>query len=73
MIKMYYFKEIEKAKVLQGRTIKYLAEQKLHITIGYLSRILKGKRGCSIRLAENITHCICWDAKLSDYFYKKGE
>jgi hypothetical protein len=32
MKKMYFFKETEKAKVLQGRTVKYLAEQKLHIT-----------------------------------------
>lgn len=70
---MYYFKETEKAKVLQGRTIKYLAEQKLHITKEYLSQILKGKRGCSIRLANDITHCICWEAKISDYFEKKGE
>ena len=62
---MYIFKETEKAKVLQGRTIKYLAEEKLHI--------LNGKRGCSIRLANDITHCICWDAKILDYFYKKGE
>ncbi len=70
---MYYFKETEKAKVLQGRTIKYLAEEKLHITKEYLSQILKGKRGCSIRLANDITHCICFDAKISDYFEKKGE
>ena len=70
---MYIFKETEKAKVLQGRTIKYLAEQKLHITKEYLSQVLSGKRGCSIRLANDITQWICWDAKISDYFYKKGE
>lgn len=70
---MYIFKETEKAKVLQGRTIKYLAEEKLHITKEYLTQILNGKRGCSIRLANDITHCICWDAKILDYFYKKGE
>lgn len=70
---MYYFKEVEKAKVLQGRTIKYLAEQKLHITKGYLSQILGGKRGCSIRLANDIARCVCFDAKISDYFEKKGE
>lgn len=70
---MYYFREVEKAKVLQGRTIKYLAEQKLHITKEYLTQILNGKRGCSIRLANDIVHCICWEAKISDYFDKKGE
>lgn len=70
---MYIFKETEKAKVLQGRTIKYLAEEKLHITKEYLSQILSGKKGCSIRLANDITNCICISAKISDYFYKKGE
>lgn len=70
---MYIFKETEKVKVLQGRTIKYLAEEKLHITKEYLNQILNGKRGCSIRLASDIAKCICWDAKISDYFYKKGE
>jgi hypothetical protein len=70
---MYYFKETERAKVLSGRTVTYLAEKMLHISNGYLTSILKGKRGCSIRLAENIAHCISWDAKLEDYFYKKGE
>lgn len=70
---MYYFKEIDKAKILQGRTIRYLAKEKLHITEGYLSQILKGRRGCSIRLANDIARCICLEAKISDYFEKKGE
>jgi len=70
---MYYFKETEKAKILQGRTIKYLAEEKLHISRAYLNQILNGKRGCSIRLADNITKCICFNANLNDYFDKKGE
>ena len=70
---MYIFKETEKVKVLQGRTIKYLAEEKLHITKEYLSQILSGKRGCSVRLANDIAKCICWDAKILDYFYKKGD
>lgn len=68
---MYYFKETERAKVLQGRTIKYLAEQKLFITREYLSQILSGKRGCSIRLANDIVKCICFNAKLSDFFELK--
>lgn len=70
---MYYFKEIEKAKVLQGRTITYLAENKLFVTKEYLSQVLSGKRGCSQLLARNITNCISWSAELEDYFYKKGE
>lgn len=70
---MYYFKEVEKAKILQGRTITYLAENKIHITRAYLTSILSGKRGCSIRVADRITQCISWSAKLEDYFYKKGE
>ena len=68
---MYFFKETEKAKVLQGRTITYLAEQKLHISKAYLSQILSGKRGCSIRLANDITNCICFSAKIEDYFIVK--
>ena len=70
---MYYFKEVEKAKVLQGRTITYLAEHKVHVTKEYLSQVLAGKRGCSIRLANDIAQCISWSAKIEDYFIKKGE
>ena len=70
---MYFFKETEKAKILQGRTIKYLAEEKLHITRAYLNQILNGKRGCSIRLANDIAKCICFNAKISDYFEIRGD
>lgn len=70
---MYYFKEVEKAKVLEGRTITYLAKEKLFITPQYLCQILSGKRGCSKLLARNIANCISWSAKLEDYFYKKGK
>ena len=69
---MYIFKEIERVKVLQGRTIKYLAEEKLHITREYLSQILSGKRGCSKRLAQSILNCISIDANLEDYFKLKA-
>lgn len=70
---MYYFKEVERAKVLQGRTVKYLADNKLFVTPEYLTSVLNGKRGCSQLLAHNITNCISFNAKLEDYFYKKGE
>ena len=68
---MWFFKETEKAKVLQGRTITYLAENKLFITKEYLSQILRGTRGCSRLLAHNITNCISFSANVNDYFYKK--
>ena len=68
---MWFFKETEKAKVLQGRTITYLAENKLFITKEYLSQVLSGKRGCSKLLAHNITNCISFSANVNDYFYKK--
>lgn len=68
---MYWFKETERAKVLQGRTIKYLANNKLFITQNYLSQIFNGKRGCSKRLAQSITKCISYDALLEDYFIRK--
>lgn len=70
---MWFFKEVEKAKVLQGRTIRYLATKKLFITEQYLCQILSGKKGCSQLLARNIANCISWSATLEDYFYKKGE
>ena len=70
---MWFFKETEKAKILQGRTITYLAEKKLFITKEYLCQVLSGKRGCSQLLARNITNCLSWDARLEDYFYKKGD
>lgn len=67
---MYYFKETEKEKVLQGRTLVYLANNVLHMNVSYLSTILAGKRSCSIRLAEDITKCASPIARLEDYFVK---
>ena len=37
------FKKVEKAQVLQGRTIKYLAEKKIGCSTEHLTRILNGK------------------------------
>ena len=68
---MYYFKESEKEKVLQGRTLTYLATEKLYCNVAYLSVILAGKKGCSMRLAEDITKCISPTASLNDYFVRK--
>ena len=69
---MYIFKNYERAKVLQGRTITYLANVKLHITTAYLCSILNGQRGCSRKLAYDITQCISWTADMNDYFEKRG-
>lgn len=68
MMKKYRFKEVEKAKVLKGRTITYIAENKIGITTQYLSTILNGNITCSKETAEKITKSICWGAKLEDYF-----
>ena len=70
---MWIFKEEKKEDVLQGRTITYLAEKKLFITTAYLCVILNGSRGCSTRLAQSILNCAFDNAKIEDYFVKKGE
>ena len=67
---MYFFKEVERAKVLQGRTITWLAKNKVFINSDYLTAILSGRRGCSFRTAMSITNSICREATLEDYFYR---
>lgn len=67
-MKKYVFIETEKAQVLQGRTITYLAEKKVGITKEYLTNILNGKISCSKIVANKITESICHEAKLEDYF-----
>lgn len=69
---MYMFNS-DKAKVLKGRTVRYLANEELFIGEGYLGEVLNGVTGCSKRLANNICKCISEDAKVEDYFIKKGE
>lgn len=68
---MYWFNETEKAKLLEGRTITYLATKKLNITIPYLTDVLNGKRSCSHKMAERIVKCLCWEAEVEDYFTRK--
>ena len=70
---MYYFNKVDKAVILQGRTIRYLATHKLDITEQYLCQIFKGTKGCSLKLARKIAQCICVEAKVEDYFTKKGD
>ena len=69
---MYYFKEVEKAKILQGRTITYVAK-KIGITSSFLCSVLNGKRGCSKTVAYCITKCLCQEAEIGDYFIQEGE
>lgn len=64
----YKFKQTEKAKVLQDKTIKYVAENKLGVSAGYLTNVLNGKLSCSKIIANRIAECICREAKLEDYF-----
>ena len=69
---MYMFNN-DKTKVLKGRTVRYLANEELFIGEGYLGEILNGITGCSKRLAMSICKCVSNDAKIEEYFIKKGE
>ena len=69
---MWFFKETEKAKILSGRTITYVAD-KIGVTSSFLTGVLNGKRYCSKTVAYCIVKCLCQDAEIEDYFYKKGE
>ena len=69
---MYFFKETEKAKILDGRTITYVAD-KIGVTNTFLTSVLNGKRTCSKTVAYCIVKCLCQDAEIEDYFDKKGE
>lgn len=64
----YKFKQEEKEKVLQGRTITYLANNMVHVSKEYLINILNGKIHCSKIIANRIIECINENAKLEDYF-----
>lgn len=68
---MYIFKSQNKNLLLKGRTITYVAENLLDIHKYYLSNIIKGKIGCSSRLAKQITRLINPEAKISQYFIIK--
>ena len=68
---MYVFKKGARERVLRGRTIRYVATNRLMITEVYLSNILNGLKGCSYRLARDICSCISPEAKVEDYFIIK--
>jgi len=67
---MCTFKYELKEKVLQGRSITFVAS-KLEITKNYLGNILNGYITCSRRLARDIVQLIGQDEKIEDYFIIK--
>lgn len=71
---MFKFKETEKAKILSGRTITYVAN-KIGVTREFLTSVLNGKRTCSKPIAYCVVKCLCQEAEIEDYFeaIKKGE
>lgn len=66
---LWWFRTEKKDEVLRGRTIKYLAENVLYTTPGFITNVLNGKRSCSFALANHIVNAC--NGKLEDYFYKK--
>lgn len=64
---MYKFKETQKAKILNGRTIVYVAK-KIGVTSPFLTSVLNGKRTCSKPVAYCIVKCLCQEAEIEDYF-----
>lgn len=63
------FKKDKKKELLQGRTLKYLTDNKIiECTSVHLGNILNGKQRCSSLLAQNITKSVSPDAKVEDYF-----
>lgn len=67
---MYIFNKQEKTKILNGRTITYVAN-KIGITNAFLTSVLNGKRGCSKTVAYCIVKCLCQNAEIEDYFENK--
>ena len=68
---MYWFKIENRNKILQGRTVRFVAGEKLCMNETYLSSILNGNRGCSKILARSILNLVGSEEKLENYFEKK--
>ena len=66
---MYHFKVELRDEFLQGRKVKWIATNLLHITPTYLSTILKNKLGCSYGLAYRMA--LINNEKIDKYFEKK--
>ena len=69
---MYLFNKTEKANILSGRTITYVAN-KIGVTPTFLTSVFNGKRTCSKTVAYCIVKCLCQEAEIEDYFVKRGE
>lgn len=66
---MYIFNKKERANLLDGRTVTYVAD-KIGVTSQFLSQVLNGKRTCSKTVAYCIVKCLCEEAEIEDYFKK---
>ena len=69
---MYLFNKTEKANILSGRTITYVAN-KIGVTPTFLTSVFNGKRTCSKTVAYCIVKCLCQEAEIEDYFINEGE
>jgi len=65
---MYNFKTELRENVLQGRSVVYVATRFLKISPVYLSNILNGSKGCSVRLAKDIVELVDKKASIKEYF-----
>ena len=65
---MYYFKSEKKDELLEGRKMKYVADNMVFLNNNYLTVILQGRRGCSYRAAYNITNAL--GKNVDDFFYE---
>lgn len=64
---MYIFKKEKRNEILNGRTTRYVASL-LDVHEFYLGDILRGKRGCSLRLAKQIIKLVNDDIDILHYF-----
>lgn len=66
---MYQFKKELKKSLLEGRTVKYIAE-KIEFSEVHLSNILNGKNTCKKSTAYFITKMCNEHNEVEDYFIK---
>jgi plasmid maintenance system antidote protein VapI len=64
---MYIFKQELKKELLNGMTIRYIANT-IGVTEGYISQVLNGKKECS----KLVAYCLCkifnYDLEVEDCF-----
>lgn len=66
---MYKFKVEMKNELLQGRTLKYIAD-KTGYSIVHICNVFKGKSHCSTRVANEILELTDTFAPIEKYFEK---